>query len=42
MVVVTDLRPSLSPSVSGRSESIAKLTSLTLQTEARVWQDIAR
>jgi hypothetical protein len=45
-LVVTDLRLSLSPSVplglSDRLESIAELTSLTLQTEARVWQDRTR
>lgn len=45
IVVVTDLRLSLSPrvplGVSDRLESIAELTSLTLQTEVRVWQDRA-
>jgi len=46
IVVVTDLRLSLSPSVpldiSDGLESIAELTSLTLQAETRVWQGRAR
>jgi len=46
IVVVTDFEAVLSPSVplgvSDRLESIAEVTSLTLQIKARVWQDRAR